>query len=107
MTLLLVRRLGDVEILKSYFLLVWTDQWTPVPSVVDDTEDSIREVFDTSETRHHRRDLVERLDHVLRQLDRRLEECKERNQLTLERDLQDAKTRYTGFRRVLLEVDRE
>ena len=103
--LLLVRGLGDIEILKSYFLLVWTDQWTPTSSVIGDTEKSIREVFGTSRIERHREDLIERLDHVLGQLDQRLEDCRERNQLTLERDLQDAKRRYTGFRRVLLEAD--
>ena len=107
MTVLFVRGLGDIEILKSYFLLVWTDEWTPIPSVISDTEDCIRQVFGTSGTEHHRRELVERLDHVLGQLDQKLEDCRERNQLTLERDLQDARARYAGFKRVLLEVDEQ
>ena len=102
--LFFVHGLGDIEIFKSYLLLVWTDQWIPDPSASDYTEISIREVFGKSEMEHHRRDLIERLDHVLGQLDQRLEVCREHNQLTLERDLQDAKTRYTGFKRVLLEV---
>ena len=104
-TLLFIRALGDIEILKSYFLLIWSDRWTPVPGIIEDTESSIKKDFCGVGMERHRRDLLERLDHILGRLDQRLEDCRQ-DKSSLQRDLQVAKKKYTGFRAVLLAVDR-
>ena len=101
-TLLLIHRLGDVELLKSYFILVWTDRWTP-DGAATGMEKFLREDFGGIEMENHRRDLIERLDYVLERLDQRLEDCEE----NLRRDLETAKQTYTGFKAVLLQVSRQ
>ena len=101
-----IRGLGDAEILKSYFLLVWGERWSPRIGIVEDTENSIREVFGGVGMEQHRRDLIEWLDHVLGRLDRKLEGCCEQaDWQSRQRDLQESKERYKCFKDVLLEVD--
>ena len=64
-----VRELGDIEILKSYFLVLWYG-WSPLwDEDVDDVRASLREDFDGYGMGHHRTDLVQRLDQVLERLD--------------------------------------
>jgi len=72
-TVVYVRKLGDVGILKSYFLLLWTDLFTPSPGATRVMERSIREEFGGTGMEEHRKDLAGRLDHVLGKLDERLE----------------------------------
>ena len=67
-----VRELGDIEILKSYLLLVWSEWSCPWPPVREEMLASIREDFGQVGTRHHREDLVGRLDHILEELGRGL-----------------------------------
>ena len=62
-----VRALRDVEILKSYFLIVWTEM--PRFSGLDEMCTSIREDFSGIGMRHHREELIRRLDHILEQSD--------------------------------------
>ena len=99
-TLLYVRGLGDIQLLKSYFILIWTDRWTPY-GVATETEGFLREDFGGIEMESHRRDLIDRLDHVLERLDQRLEGCEE----SLKYDLEAAKGRYTRFKIVLRELN--
>ena len=101
-TLLFVRGLRDIELLKSYFLLVWTDQRIP-HRLKGEMERSIREGFGGIEMECHRRDLIERLDHVLERLDRRPRYAIRRPKS----DSETAKRKYTRFRAVLLEISRE
>ena len=68
-----IRGLGDPEILKSYLLLVWSEWSFPFPSGRQEMLVSIREDFGQVGTRHHREDLVGRLDHILEELSRGLE----------------------------------
>ena len=65
-----IRRLGDTEIIKSYLLLVWSEWDWPVPSGREEMLASIKEDFGQVGTRHHREDLIGRLDHILEVLDR-------------------------------------
>jgi hypothetical protein len=65
------RGLGDVDILKSYFLFIWSE-WSQL-SDVGGMLVSIREDFGGIGMGHHRDDLIKRLDHVLGQLDRGLD----------------------------------
>lgn len=102
-----VRGLGDVEILKSYFLLIWSEWDWLRPSGLNEIEVSIREDLCGTGMRHHRRHLIERLDHVLRQLDRGFEYLRQHNPKIHEHHLRLAKNDYRWLKRVLLEVDRE
>ena len=64
-----IRGLGDVGILESYFLLVWSE-WTFFSDDLTVMLISIREDFCGPGMREHREDLVQRLDHVLGELGR-------------------------------------
>ena len=68
-----IRGLGDPEILKSYLLLVWSEWSLPFSSGLEEMLVSIRKDFGQVGTRHHREDLVERLDYILEELGRGLE----------------------------------
>ena len=99
-----VRGLGDVEILTSYLLLVWSEwDW---PSGVDEMEISIRAGFGGVGMRRHREVLVERLDHVLGQLDRGLGHLRQHKPWFNETDVRWVKQDYGRLKRVLLEVGR-
>jgi len=102
-----VRELGDIEVLKSYLLLVWSEWDFIWPDGFSEMCTSIREDFGGIEMEHHREDLIERLDHVLGQLDRGLEYLQQHNPSLGERDIQRAKEQYGELKNVLLEVDRE
>jgi hypothetical protein len=68
-----VRELKDIEILKSYFLLIWSEWRSPAlnrPS--SEMKISIRDDFGGIGAEHHRKELVDRLDHILGQLDQGL-----------------------------------
>jgi hypothetical protein len=96
-TVAYVRRLRDVDILKSLFLLVWADRCNLLPEEVREMQRSIRVDFAGIGMEHHRKDLMERLDDVLGQLNSYTETSFE----------QEVKTNYTELRNVLLEVDRQ
>lgn len=68
-----IRRLGDIDILKSYLFLVWTDRDPFRPGSILAMETSVREVFGGIGMEDHRQDLIEHLDRVLEQLNRRPE----------------------------------
>lgn len=102
-----IRELKDIEILKSYFLLVWSE-W-------DDLRDSygfnkmcgsIRKDFRGIGMGDHRAELIQRLDHVLEQLDRGLENLKRHNPKLGRYDLWQAKRRYRKLKELLLEAER-
>jgi hypothetical protein len=106
-----VRGLGDIEILKSYFLLVWSE-WNPpyafhFESGLAEMEIVIREKLCGIAMRRHREDLVERLDHVLGQLDRGLEYFKQHNPRIGEEQIARAREQYGELKGVLMEVDSE
>jgi len=112
-----VQQLGDVEILKSYFLLVWSE-WNTINGYGLDVMDaSIRQEFGGNGMRHHREQLIERLDHVLRELDRGIEHFRQPaldrlhysrfEDLDSERSIQRRKEKYRYLKQVLLEVDGE
>lgn len=102
-----VRGFADLDLLKSYFLLVWSE-W----NTLDDrgsTEISVSIVEDLSGIgkQRHRDDLIERLDHILGELDQGLEHFKQHNPQTGEDDIQKRKEQYGILRGVLVEVDRK
>jgi len=69
-----VRSLEDTKVLKAYLLLLWSE-WIPLwdKSSLDEMCASMREDFGGIGIGHHRADLIQRLDHSLRQLDWGLE----------------------------------
>lgn len=90
-----VRGLGDIEILKSYFLLIWSEWSYFFHYRIDEMEISVPERFGGIWMWGHRRDLVERLDYVLGQLDGIDEDSIQ----------QRKKEQYGRLREVLLEAD--
>ena len=99
-----VREIGDLGILKSYLLLVWSE-WDGIhPDGLVDMRASIRQDFGGVGMRGHRQDLIERLDHILGELDRRSGYLKHR-ELRIGEDPQQVRRQYEGLKEVLLEVD--
>jgi len=92
----IVRALGDLEILKSYLLLIWSE-WDHLrgPS---EMAISIREDFSGIEMGYHREDLLRHLDHVLGQLDMGLEHLRKRKESLVEDDVQQMKVQYGELR---------
>lgn len=85
-----IRGLGDIEILKSYFLVFWLDQCFPSPNFVYEMKRSFGEDFGGIEMEGHRKDLTERLDQILGRLNGN--------------DNAKAVKRYTKLRNALLEI---
>ena len=111
-----VRELGDIEVLKGYLLLVWSE-WNCIESPkqgsvgsrsgLAEMQISIQEDFGGVGMGHHRKNLINRLDYVLGQLDRGLEYLIQQKPDVDEAYVQMAKEQYQGLRRVLLEANRE
>ena len=101
-----VRALKDAEILKSYLLLVWSE-WDGLllPSSVDEMCTLIWRDFGGIRMGHHRTDLVERLDHVLGQLDRGSEYFIQHDPEFDEVILQERKGQYHKLKETLLNID--
>ena len=99
-TVVHVRRLRDIDVLKSYFLLVWGLRYTPDSDGTHAMKTSIREDFGGVEMEQHRKDLLERLEYIIPSVDRRL--VSEHDEvLALS---QQQKKYYTKLRDTLLEV---
>jgi hypothetical protein len=100
-----VRGLGDLEILKSYLLLVWSE-WDPLfYSGLEEMKISVRADFGGIGMWCDRGDLVRRLDHVLGQLDRGLGWLRRYKPSLYEFEVQRSKQQYGELRGVLLEVE--
>ncbi|KAF9780433.1 hypothetical protein BJ322DRAFT_292345 [Thelephora terrestris] len=98
-----IQELRDLELLKSYFLLVWSEwEWPYYP---DEMELSIREDFGGIGMWGHREDLIKRLYYVLEQLDQGLEYLVQHNPYIDQINIEMAKPRYRKLQDVLLDVD--
>ena len=98
-----IRELGDVELLESYFLLVWSE-W----NFVWDTGEmciSIREDFGGIGMWRHREILIKRLDHVLGELDWGAEHLKQQHPYLHGGYIRGAKRDYVELKDVLLAMD--
>jgi len=102
-----VRELGDVEILKSYFLLVWSEWCSIYSGGLVEMCTSIREDLAGVGMGRHREVLVERLDRVLAQLDMGSGHLGQHNPVLNEDRILIAKGQYRELKGVLLEVDME
>ena len=96
-----VRKLGDIEVLKSYLLLTWSEWDALWNEGFAEVCASILVDFCGTRMKHHRVDLVERLDHVLRELDLGLEYLQERNSNLREYDFQQMVYQYRRLREVI------
>ena len=100
-----VRALKDIEVLKSYLLVVWSEWDTLYSDSFYERCTLIREDFGGIEMRHHWTDLIQRLDHVLAQLDRGLEYIQQHKLQFNEDDLWWGKRKYRELRETLLEMN--
>ena len=100
-----VRALGDIEVLKSYLLLVWSEWDIIWPDGFDEMCASIQEDFGGVEMGKHRVDLIRRLDNVLGELDRGFEYFTQYSPECKKGYLQKGKRQYAGLKEVLLEVE--
>ena len=98
-----VRGLKDIEVLKSYLLLVWSE-WS-TPHDFGEMCTSIQEDFGGIGLGSHRADLIQRLDHVLGQLDRRSECLTQHCWPVREGELQERMDNYRKLRETLLGTD--
>ena len=100
-----IQGLGDIEILKSYFLLVWSE-WDPLQARgLAEVHITIRECFGGIKMWCDRADLIKHLDHVQRQLDQGLECFKQHLPAIDEGDIQERKEQYAQLKDTLLAVD--
>ena len=100
-----IRKLGDIEILKSYFFLVWSEWQTHSNHRLTEMEMSIREDFGGILMQGHRGDLIRRLDFIHGELDRGLDHF--RQYWWVNRgDLQHRKEQYRRLKDALLVVDK-
>ena len=100
-----VRELGDVELLESLFLLVWSE-WNSINGP-EGMRASIREDFCGIGMWRHREALIKRLDHVLGELGKGFEHLKQQKP-SLDKDhIRLARKDYGELQEVLLQVDRE
>ena len=110
-----VRALGDIETLKSYMLLVWSE-WDPLysgkvhnysgqhyshPKSLHEMCTSIREDFSGIGMEHHQEDLLQHLDHILAQLDLGLGHLKQHKPSLDEDDIQQMREQYKKLKGVL------
>ena len=111
-----VRAIGDIETLKSYMLLVWSE-WDPLysgkvrnysgqhyshPKSLHEMCTSIREDFSGIGMEHHQKDLLQHLDHILGQLDLGLKHLQQHKPSLDEDDIQQMREQYGKLKEVLL-----
>jgi len=103
----MVRSLKDIEILKSYLFLIWSEWGSLRDEGFDNICDSIRDDFGRIEMCSDCADLVERLDQVLGQLNRGLEYLRQDTPWLDEYGFQKRKRQYGELKAILLEEDRK
>ena len=101
-----VRALGDIEILKAYLLLVWSEWDYLWISGFEEMEVLIREDFGGIEMWCHRDDLTKHLDHIQGELGRGLEYFKQYYPHIDEHNIKFRKEQYKHLGDVLLGVDK-
>ena len=102
-----IRGLKDTELLKSYFLHVWSEWDLLDPSGITGMETIIREKFCGTGMWRDREDLTKQLDRVFRELNRGVEYLKQHNPQLDETIVTFARGQYEHLKEVLAELDRE
>ena len=101
-----LRGLGDLDILKSYFVVVWSEWDHLEDSHFYQAQTSIVEDFVGISMQPHRTDLIKRLDHVIKRLNRGLDHFQRFEWWIKEGEIQGRKRQYETLRKVLLKVDK-
>ena len=101
-----VRGLGDIEILKSYLLLTFSEWDRLHNDGLAEMEVSMRKDFGGIGMWCHRDDLIQHLGHVRGQLDRGLDYLEQHDPRIWEGDMQRRKEQYDHLKGLLLEVDK-
>ena len=99
--------LRDIEIIKSYFLLIWSEWNTLHHGGFYTVCASIRKDFSKAGNGHHRTELIHHLDHILAQLGQGLEYLQQNNPDLSEDELQRMKDQYGMLKDILLETNVE
>ena len=102
-----VQALGDIEILKSYLLIVWSEWDSISVSGLIEMCTVIEEDFSGIGMGYHREDLINHLDYILGQLDQGQGYPPQYYQNAQELDIQLAKDHYGELKKLLLKVDKE
>ena len=102
-----IRGLRDIEILKSYFFLVWSEWDYLNDDGLEEMEIAICEDFGGIGMWCHREDLIERLDYVLGQLEQGWEFLQLRSPLIDEDHVRTRKLQFGRLKETLLGVDRK
>ena len=97
-----LRRLEDPEILKAYFLLVWSEWGTLDAKSLAEMKFTISTRFKGTANRTHREDLINRLNYFLQRLGLGHEDLGGYNQRIGERDVKNAQQQYTELKSVLV-----
>jgi len=102
-----VRGLKDIEVLKSYLLLVWSE-WGYIQDGNSFNEMCVLiwKYFSGTGMGNYRAELIQKLDYILGQLDWGLDHLKQHNPWLGRYDLWRMKGQYKKLREVLLEVER-
>ena len=100
-----VKGLKNIEILKSYLLLVWSE-WDAIGDGFDEMCALLYEDFSGVEMGHHQVDLIQQLDHILGQLDQGLEYLMQYNPHLDGEDPHFMAQQYRKLKEVLQEVQR-
>jgi hypothetical protein len=99
-----VRKLEDVNILKSYFLIIWSELDCLDPAGFPEMCAIIQQNFVGIRDLEHRTVLINRLDDVLEKVDQGLQTL---NPYLRERDVRLMKEQYRRLKEVLQEEDQE
>ena len=102
-----IRKLEDVDILKSYMLLAWSEWDALWNEGFDQICASIRGDFGGAGMDRHWVELIQRLDHVLGELAQGLGHLQKRNPILRAYDFQLMDDQYKRLRETLLEANME
>jgi len=100
-----VRSLGNIEITKCYFLLIWSE-WDPLMTTVfDEVCTLVNEDFGRVGNGSHQAELIQHLDHILAQLGKGLKHLQHHNPDLGEENFQTMKCQYRKLKDILLEMN--
>jgi len=99
-----ILELKDIEITKSYFLLVWSEWVHLGNSAFNESCASICEDFSEVWGGWHRAELIQHLDHILTQLDQGLEHLQQHNPDLDEVDFYGMNDEYRKLKDILLKA---
>ena len=105
-TLEKVQGLKDIEILKSYFHVIWSE-WNHYIfyDELKSVQTTLRKDFGGIGMGHHRADLIQKLDHTLGELDLGLDHLQQHKPNLDADDIQRMKHRYGELKDILLEMN--